>query len=96
MMTGDVMKPFGRIAGDVIPLYGALEFRHLAGPLFLDEDYLVAGVLTDVSETPKTEIFWCDMTLRRASDPSGPVLATMTAMTRLLKMSSPLYHEPDA
>ena len=74
-----------------MPLYGALEMRILDGPLFLDEDYLVDGVLTDVSESPKTEIFWCETRARRASDPDAGVVANFTMMAMVLKASSPLY-----
>lgn len=91
MMTSDVMKPMEKAIGKGVGLYGALELCHTNGPLFLDEDYIVSGVLTDVSETPKTEVFWCDMNARRATDPDAGVVATFTVMTRVLKASSPLY-----
>jgi hypothetical protein len=91
MMTGDVWAPIGRILGDTIALYGALELRHHDGPVFLDEDYIVSGALTDVSETPQTEVFWCEMHMRRATDPEGEIVASLTAMARILKASSPLY-----
>lgn len=91
MMTGDVMNPLGRLTGPVVPLYGALEMTILDGPLMLDDDYLVSAVLTDVSETPKTEIFWCDIEARRAADPAAGTVATFTMMARILKASSPLW-----
>lgn len=91
IMTGDVMQPMEKVIGKGIGLYGALELCHVAGPLFLDDDYIVSGVLTDVSETPKTEVFWCDMEARRANNPKSGIVATFTVMTRVLKASSPLY-----
>lgn len=91
LMTGDVMNPLGRVMGRVVPLYGALEMRIHDGPLMLDEDYLVSAVLTDVSETPKTEIFWCDIEARRAANPGAGPVAGFTMMARVLKASSPLY-----
>jgi len=93
MMTGDVMQPMEKAIGKGVGLYGALELHHVSGPVFLDESYVVSGVLTDVSETPKTEVFWCDMEARRANNPDSGVVATFTAMTRVLKASSPLYAE---
>ena len=95
MMTGDVMNPLGKLTGNVVPLYGALEMRILNGPLMLDDDYLVSAVLTDVSETPKTEIFWCDIEARRAADPGAGPVASFTMMARILKASSPLYAGTD-
>ena len=93
MMTGDVMQPMEKAIGKGVGLYGALELHHVSGPLFLDESYVVSGVLTDVSETPKTEVFWCDMEARRANNPDSEIVATFTVMTRVLKASSPLYAE---
>lgn len=91
LMTSKVMQPLERAIGKAVGLYGALELKHVNGPLFLDEDYVVSGVLTDVSETPKTEVFWCDMNARLAKDPDAGIVATFTVMTRLVKASSPLY-----
>lgn len=91
LMTGDVMNPLGRVFGRVVPLYGALEMRVLDGPLMFNDDYVVEAVLTDVSETPKTEIFWCDISARRATNPGAGVVAEFTMMARIVKASSPLY-----
>ena len=92
LMTSDVMKPLERLVGRTVGLYGALELHQINGPLFLDEDYVVTAVLTDVSDTPKTEVAWCDVKAARASNP-GEIVATFTVMTRLLKAASPLYAE---
>lgn len=93
LMTGDVMNPLAKLTGPVVPLYGALELRIHDGPLFLDDDYLVSATLTDVAETPKTEIFWCEVEARRASHPSTAPVATFTMMARIVKASSPLYND---
>ena len=93
MMTGDVMAPIGRAVGRAVPLYGALEMRIENGPLFLEDDYVVSGELTHVSETPKTEIFWCETRARRVSDPEDHVAVSFTMMAKVLKASSPLYAE---
>jgi hypothetical protein len=93
MMTGKVMQPIEKTLGKCVGLYGALELQHVAGPLFLEDEYIVSGVITDVSETPKTEVVWCDMTARLAKNPEAGVVATFTVMTRLVKASSPLYAE---
>jgi hypothetical protein len=93
LMTGDVMNPLAKLTGPVVPLYGALELRIHDGPLFLDDDYLVSATLTDVAETPKTEIFWCEVEARRATSPSTTPVATFTMMARIVKASSPLYND---
>lgn len=93
IMTGEVFTAFSKQIGIGVGLYGALELNYVNGPMFLDEDYIVTGVLTDVSETPKTEVFWCEMQARRATNPDAGIIATFTAMIRVLKASSPLYND---
>lgn len=93
ILTTEIFTAFSKKIGIGVGLYGALELNHIDGPLFLDEDYVVTGVLTDVSETPKTEVFWCDMEARRANNPDAGLVATFTAMIRVLKASSPLYND---
>ena len=71
-------------------LFGAIEIRHLAGPVFLDRDYHVQGEVVAVGESPKTEYAWYDT---RAYDGTGTAVASMRMQLRWLKASSPLYAE---
>ena len=77
--------------GPFVGMYGAIEVRHVTGPLFLDVEYVISGEVLDVSDTPKTEVLWFRTQARPSIDPEGPVVAEVTMMTRLLKGSSPLY-----
>jgi len=86
-MTESIEKECGEFVG----LYGAIEIRHHTGPLHLNTEYTVTGRVLDVSDSPKTEILWFTTEARRADDPTGSPVASLTMMTRLLKDSSPLY-----
>ena len=92
-MAGPVMAPVGRILGNVIGLYGAIEIRNLSGPVFVDARLLVTSRITDVSETPQTEVFWTDIEARPAGDQMASTLASITLMTRIVKASSPQYRD---
>jgi hypothetical protein len=81
---------FGPHIGAAVGLFGAIEIRHLAGPVFLDRDYHVQGEVVAVGESPKTEYAWYDT---RAYDGSGTAVASMRMQLRWLKASSPLYAE---
>lgn len=74
--------------GDHVGLFGAIEIRFRAGPVFLDRDYRVTGEVAAVSQTPKTEVLWFDS--RALGDRDEPV-AEMRMMLRQMKQSSPLY-----
>ena len=77
--------------GPRVGLFGAIEVRYHAGPVFLNHSYTVSGEVVGVSETPKTEVLWFDS---RAHDGDGRVIAGMRMMLRSLKASSPLYAQP--
>jgi hypothetical protein len=81
---------FGPHIGPAVGLFGAIEIRHLAGPVFLDRDYHVQGEVVAVGESPKTEYAWYDT---RAYDDTGTAVASMRMKLRWLKASSPLYAE---
>jgi hypothetical protein len=78
--------------GPHVGLFGAIEIRFEAGPVFLDRHYHVGGAIAAVSQTPKTEVLWFDT---RARDDSGTVIAQMRMMLRMMKQSSPLYQGRD-
>ena len=75
--------------GEHVGLFGAIEIRFGAGPVFLDREYRVTGKVAAVSQTPKTEVLWFDS--RALYDRDEPV-AEMRMMLRQMKQSSPLYH----
>ena len=74
--------------GEHVGLFGAIEIRFRAGPVFLDRDYRVTGEVAAVSQTPKTEVLWFDS--RALGDRNEPV-AEMRMMLRQMKQSSPRY-----
>jgi len=77
------------LPADAVGLYGAIEVRHLAGPVFSDREYEVSGRVVAVGQTPKTEYLWYETTLRE-----GPKdVASMLMMLRFMKASSPLWAE---
>ena len=70
-------------------LDGGIEVRFLKGPVFLDKDYLLAGRVVAVGQSPKTEDLWIESSLR---DPeNGLTVAEFLLMARWMKNSSPLY-----
>lgn len=72
-----------------VGLFGAIELRHLNGPVLLGKEYVASGRLLDVGETPKSEFLWYESTL---TDPeSGAPVARMYMMTRFMKASSELW-----
>jgi hypothetical protein len=81
--------PLFRPASEFVGMFGAIELQFLAGPVFVDHDYLVDARVLALSESPKTEIVWYESKLRDAID-NRPV-AQMIMMTRLLKSSSPAW-----
>lgn len=84
-----VETPLFQSVGEFVGMFGAIELEHLAGPVWLDTDYLADGEVVGVGESPKTEIVWYESRLRPAS--GGPALARLLMMTRVLKGSSPLW-----
>jgi hypothetical protein len=74
--------------GEHVGLFGAIEVRFLAGPVFADRSYRVTGEVAALSQTPKTEVLWFDS---RALDDDGTPVAQMRMMLRQMKQSSPLY-----
>ena len=81
---------FGPHTAEAVGLFGAIEVRHLAGPVFLDQDYRVEGEVVAVGASPKTEYVWYDT---RALDEAGRPVASMRMQLRWMTASSPLYAE---
>jgi hypothetical protein len=78
----------GRNAGRAVGLFGAIEVRHVNGPLVLDETYRVGGEVVAVGESPKTEYVWFESYADRMD---GVRIAEMRMQLRWMKASSPLY-----
>ena len=74
--------------GEHVGLFGAIEIRFRAGPVFLDREYRVTGEVAAVSHTPRTEVLWFDS---RALDDRDWLVVEMRMMLRQMKQSSPLY-----
>jgi len=72
-----------------VELFGAIEVQYLAGPLFVEEDYVARGRIVAVSDTPKTEYFWYESVLADAA--TGRDRASMLMMLRFMKASSPRW-----
>jgi hypothetical protein len=77
------------LPADAVGLYGAIEVRHLAGPVFSERDYEVSGRVVAVGQTPKTEYLWYETTMREGATD----VASMLMMLRFMKASSPLWAE---
>ena len=76
--------------GEAVGLFGAIEVRHVNGPLVLDRTYTVGGEILGVGESPKTEYVWFES---YAAQPDGTRVAEMRMQLRWMKASSPLYAE---
>lgn len=77
-------------SGAAVGLYGAIEVRHLHGPVFEEHAYEVGGRVLGLGTTPKTEYVWYETLLR---DPaSGADVASMLMMLRFMKASAPLWN----
>src|SRR5262249_33093544 len=88
LLYTELLKPLRESLGPRVGLFGAIEVRYHAGPVFLDRSYTVSGEVVGVSETPKTEVLWYDS---RAHHGDGRHIAGMRMMLRTMKASSPLY-----
>jgi hypothetical protein len=90
LLYSDLLADLGRSLGPRVGLFGAIEIRFAAGPVFLHCSYQVSGEVTALSETPKTEVLWFDS---QARGEDGALVAEMRMMLRQMKQSSPLYQE---
>jgi hypothetical protein len=72
-----------------VGLYGAIEVRHINGPIFLERDYEAAGSVLGLGESPKSEYIWYESRLREPG--SAKDVASMIMMLRFMKASSELW-----
>lgn len=75
-------------AGKSVGLFGALQVQHLAGPLHPDTDYAGRTRVYALSESPRTENVWYEVTLARKD---GADAARVMFFLRFMKASSPLW-----
>lgn len=75
--------------GGAVGLFGAIEIRNLAGPVFVERDYTATGEVVAVGETPKSEYYWYESRIEEPE--SGSPVASMIMMLRFMKASSPLW-----
>ncbi|GLZ09218.1 hypothetical protein Acsp03_66840 [Actinomadura sp. NBRC 104412] len=83
-----VKQAIVRRRGPAVGLYGAIEIRHLAGPLLLGETYHVSSTVLALGCTPKTEYMWTETV---AADRDGTPVTSVLMMSRVMKASSDLY-----
>ena len=76
--------------GQAVGLFGAIELRNIAGPIFVDREYTVSGTVLARGQSPKTEYFWYETTL---AEPDGHRIAGLLMQLRFMKASSPLWQE---
>jgi len=93
LLYSDLLADLRRSLGPRVGLFGAIEIRFAAGPVFLHRGYRVSGEVIALSETPKTEVLWFDS---RARGEDGALVAEMRMMLRQMKQASPLYQEQAA
>ena len=78
----------GAKAGKAVGLFGAIEVRHVNGPMVLDRNYLVGAEVLAVGQSPKTEYVWFNS---YSDSMEGERIAEMRMQLRWMKASSPLY-----
>ena len=88
LLHWEPVQPLSRRLPKVVGMFGAIEIRYVHGPVLLDRSYHVTGIVTAVSDSPKTEVLWYDT---QATGDDGTVVATCRMMTRFVKASTPLY-----
>jgi hypothetical protein len=77
-------------AGKVVGLFGALQVQHVNGPLTADTPYLARSKVYALSESPRTENVWYEITLaeKTAAGSAGRDIARVMFFLRFLKGSS--------
>lgn len=77
-------------AGKVVGLFGALQVQHVNGPLTADTPYLARTKVYALSESPRTENVWYEITIaeKKADGAAGNDVARVMFFLRFLKGSS--------
>lgn len=64
-----------------VGLYGAIEIEFINGPVFSETEYVAGGEPIGLTDSPKTEVLWREMLLKKGTEP----IARMIKMDRLMK-----------
>jgi len=72
----------------IVGMLGAQEVKHVAGPVFLDHDYVSESELVAIGSSKRSEYVWYEA---RLLEPDGTLVAKTTTQMRFLKKSSPLW-----
>jgi hypothetical protein len=83
----------GTGAGRVVGLFGAIELRHVNGPLRVDREYRITGEVIALGQSPRTEYAWFESA---ADDERGARIAEMRMLLRYMKRSSERWSEDSA
>jgi hypothetical protein len=75
----------GAGAGRVVGLFGAIELRHVNGPLRVDREYQITGEVIALGQSPRTEYAWFESA---ADDEPGVRVAELRMLLRYMKGSS--------
>ncbi|MEX2539903.1 MAG: hypothetical protein WD646_14745 [Actinomycetota bacterium] len=81
-------RVIGAKAENAVGLFGAIEVRHVNGPMVLDRTYRIGAEVLAVGESPKTEYVWFSS---YADSLDGARVAEMRMQLRWMKASSQLY-----
>ena len=74
-----------------VGLFGALEIRQTKGPFRADVDYVARTKILKLTESPRTENVWYDVTIADAKTKED--IGVVRFLIRLMKGSSPLWAE---
>ena len=77
-----------------VGLFGALQVQQLRGPFRAGVDYRARTRILKLTESPRTENVWYDVTFQEAS--GGDDVGAMLYCLRFMKASSPLWAEQTA
>ena len=77
-----------------VGLFGALQVQQLRGPFRAGVDYRARTRILKLTESPRTENVWYDVTFQEAS--GGDDVGSMLYCLRFMKASSPLWAEQTA
>jgi len=80
--------------GKAVALFGALQVQHLRGPFRAGVDYRARTRILKLSESPRTENVWYDVTFQPTD--GGDDVGSMLYCLRFMKASSPLWAEQAA
>lgn len=87
MLYRPTSQHVSRLTGGAVGLFGAIEIRHLDGPVKADVHHQVTSTLVARGESPKTEYLWFDS----VGAVDGRDVVSMRMQLRYMKASSSHY-----